>query len=208
MPPRLMGREADRSSAYGKREVAMDAVDDERLCRRTPVRRHWVKLADCAEPSGLARRHVRETLEGRVSPERVDDAVLVASELVGNAVRHTAGGPDCMCVEVYRNLAVLRVHDAGRDVSRVRARSADEGQDDLTDSGLGLLLVEELAAGWLVRPTAIGKEVVVLLLLDAGGLPEEDALPHVPTVRPPLAAELHQLHGSHGEFDGRKNAES
>lgn len=58
------------------------------------------------------------------------------------------------------------------------------------------------------RATAIGKEVVVLLLLDAGGLPQEDALPHPPTVRPPFAAELHQLDGSHAEFDGRKNAES
>ncbi|WP_329349951.1 ATP-binding protein [Streptomyces sp. NBC_01261] len=186
----------------------MDAVDEERLCRRTPLRRHWVKLADCAEPSGLARRHVREILEGCALPERVDDAVLVASELVGNAVRHTVGGPDCMCVEVYRNVAVLRVHDAGRDVSRVRARSAEEALDDLTDSGLGLLLVEELAAGWSVRPTAIGKEVVVFLPLDACGLPEQDALPHVPPVRPPLAAKLHQLDGSHGEFDGRENTES
>ncbi|GGX70408.1 ATP-binding protein [Streptomyces fructofermentans] len=76
-------------------------------------------------PSGLARRHVREFLEGRAAPERVDDAVLVTSELVGNALRHTADGPDCMCVEVYRDVAVLRVHDAGRDVSRVRARSAE-----------------------------------------------------------------------------------
>lgn len=186
----------------------MDAVDGERLCKRTPLRRHWVKLADCAEPSGLARRHVRETLEGYASPERVDDAVLIASELVGNAVRHTVGGPDCMCVEVYQNVAVLRVHDAGRDVSRVQARSAEEALDELTDSGLGLLLIEELAAGWSVRPTAIGKEVVVLLPLDACELPEQDAPPHVPPIRTHLAAELHQLDGSHGEFDGRENTES
>ncbi|WP_245238128.1 ATP-binding protein [Streptomyces roseochromogenus] len=184
----------------------MDAVDEERLCRRTPVRRHWVKLADCTEPSGLARRHVREFLDGRAAPERVDDAVLIASELVGNALRHTAGGPDCMCVEVYRNVAVLRVHDAGRDVSRVQARSPEESVDQLTGNGLGLLLVGELASAWSVRPTAIGKEVVVILALDAGGLPERDALPHIPTVRPPLTAELHQLDGGHGEFDSRKSA--
>jgi len=181
----------------------MDAVDEERLCRRTPVRRHWVKLADCTEPSGLARRHVREFLDGRTAPERVDDAVLIASELVGNALRHTAGGPDCMCVEVYRNVAVLRVHDAGRDVSMVRARSAAESVDELKGSGLGLLLVGELASAWSVRPTAIGKEVVVVLALDASGLPERDVPPHIPAVRPPLTAEFHQLDGGHGELDSR-----
>lgn len=188
----------------------MDAVDEERLCRRTPIRRHWVKLADCTEPSGLARRHVREFLEGRAAPERVDDAVLVASELVGNALRHTVGGPDCMCVEVYRDVAVLRVHDAGRDVSRVRARAAGASLDELTGSGLGLLLVGELASRWSVRPTAIGKEVVVVLPLDAGGygLPEREALPGIPEVRPPLAAELHQLDGGHRELDGREGVQS
>ncbi|WP_334537258.1 ATP-binding protein [Streptomyces stelliscabiei] len=185
----------------------MDAVDEERLCRRTPVRRHWVKLVDCTEPSGLARRHVRELLEGHAAPERVDDAVLLASELVGNALRHTAGGPDCMCVEVYRDVAVLRVHDAGRDVSRVRARSAEESVDQLTGSGLGLLLVGELASAWSARPTAIGKEVVVVLALDAGGLSERDPLPHIPAVRPSLTVELHQLDGGHGEFDGGESAE-
>ncbi|MGW3069759.1 ATP-binding protein [Streptomyces sp. NPDC001130] len=185
----------------------MDAVNEQRLYRRTLVRRHWVKLAGCAEPSSLARRHVRESLEGRTSPGRVDDAVLVVSEIVGNAVRHTASGPDCMCVEVYRDVAVLRVHDAGRDVSRVRAHSAEASVDELTGGGLGLVLVGELASGWSVRPTAIGKEVVVVLALDGDPLPEREVLPHVPEVRPPLTAELNQLHGKHGEFDGRKSAE-
>lgn len=186
----------------------MDAVDEEPLCRQTPVRRHWVKLADCAEPSGLARRHVHESLKGRASPERVDDAVLIASELVGNAVRHTAGGPDCMCVEIYRDIAVLRVHDAGRDVSKVQARPTQASRDELTGSGLGLLLVGALASEWSVRPTAIGKEVVVVFPLDARGLPERDALSHIPAVRPPLAPELHQLNGAHGEFNSGESTKT
>jgi anti-sigma regulatory factor (Ser/Thr protein kinase) len=181
----------------------MDAVDEERLCRRMPIWRHWVKLADCTEPSGLARRHVREFLDGRAEPERVDDAVLIASELVGNALRHTVGGPDRMCVEIYQDVAVLRVHDTGRDVSRVRARSAEEPVNELTGSGLGLLLVGELASAWSVRPTAIGKELVVILALSTGGLPERDVPPHIPAVRSPLAAEFHQLDGGDGEFDSR-----
>lgn len=185
----------------------MDAVDEECLCRRTPIGRHWVKLAGRAEPSSLARTHVRETLKDRTSRERVDDAVLVASELVGNAVRHTADGPDCMVVEVHRDVAVLRVHDAGRDVSSVRAQSAQVSPDDPTDNGLGLLLVEELASGWSVRQTAIGKEVVVVLPLNVGGLLEQDVLSHIPTVRPPLPAKVHQLEQDQTEFGGGKSPE-
>ncbi|MFD3988198.1 ATP-binding protein [Streptomyces sp. CB04723] len=181
----------------------MDAMDEEHLCRRTPVRHHWVKLADCTEPSGLARRHVREFLDGHAAPERVDDAVLIASELVGNALRHTAGGPDCMSVEVYRDVAVLRVHDAGRDVATVRARSAGESVDELKGSGLGLLIVSELASAWSVRATSIGKEVVAILVLEAGGLPEGDIPPHIPAVCPPFTAEFHQLDFGHGELDRR-----
>ncbi|GAQ57465.1 ATP-binding protein [Streptomyces acidiscabies] len=180
-------------------------MNEEPLCERAPVRRHWLNLAGRAEPSGLARRHVRQALAGRASPERVEDAVLVASELVGNTVRHTIGGPDCMCLEVYGNAAVLWVHDSGRDVSAVRTRSATASSDELTDSGLGLFLIEELTAGWLVRPTAIGKEVVVVLPLDAGGLPERDVLPYLPAVRPSLAAEFDQLDGGYGEFDSREH---
>ncbi|MEU8975913.1 ATP-binding protein [Streptomyces monashensis] len=206
VPPRLTHGEADRP-VLRKREVAMDVVDEQHLCGQTPVRRHWVKLAGYAAPSSLARRHVREVLEGRVSPERVDDGVLVASELVGNALRHTVSGPDCMCVEVYREAVVLRVHDAERDVPRVRARSAEMSQDELTGSGLGLLLVGELASAWWVLPTAIGKEVVVVFTLDIGELSERDVLPYIPAVRPPVTAELHQLDGRYREFDDWESAE-
>ncbi|MFM9446983.1 ATP-binding protein [Streptomyces acidiscabies] len=179
-------------------------MDEETPGGRAPVRRHWLNLAGCAEPSGLARRHVRRALAACASPERVEDAVLVVSELVGNTVRHTVGGPDCMCVEVYGNAAVLWVHDSGRDVSAVRTPSATTTSDELADSGLGLFLIEELTAGWLVRPTAIGKEVVVVLPLDAGGLSERNVLPYLPAVRPSLAAQFDQLDGGHGEFNRRE----
>lgn len=105
-----------------------------------------------------------------------------------------------------RNTAVLWVHDSGQNVSAVRPQSATASPDELTDSGLGLFLIEELTAGWLVRPTAIGKEAVVILPLDAGGLPEGEVFPYLPAVRPSLAAEFDQLDGGYGEFDGRERA--
>ncbi len=110
-----------------------------------------------------------------------------------------------MCVEVYGNAAVLWVHDSERDASVVQPRAATASPAELTDSGLGLFLIEELTAGWLVRPTAIGKEVVVVLPLDAGGLPKGEVFPYLPAVRPSLAAEFDQLDGRYGEFDRREH---
>jgi hypothetical protein len=40
-----------------------------------------------------------------------------------------------MWVEIYRDATALRVHDAGRDVSRVRARSVEESVDECPDMG-------------------------------------------------------------------------
>lgn len=161
-------RLVDPSGVYREREATVYAQDSEHISMRRPVRLRWVKLADCAEPSGLAREEVRQLLAGHAPATCVDDAVLVASELVGNAVRHTAGGPDCLFVEVYRDTAVLRVHDAGMDADRVKACPVAASLDEPPEGGLGLRLVEELTVEWFVRPTAIGKVVVAILALDGG----------------------------------------
>ncbi|WP_231626747.1 ATP-binding protein [Streptomyces apocyni] len=112
----------------------------------------------------LARDRVRGALTGCVSPSCVDDAVLVVSELVGNALWHTGGGPDCLVLEAYRDVVVLWVHDGGGDVDTVRTRT-DVGStaDLLAESGRGLLLVEALTARWYVQPTSLGKAVVAML---------------------------------------------
>ncbi|MGW7365597.1 ATP-binding protein [Streptomyces sp. NPDC054841] len=127
-----------------------------------------MQLTDCAEPSNLAREQVRQLLAGHAPATCVDDAVLVVSELVGNAVRHTADGPDCLFVEVHRDVVVLWVHDAGADADRVKARPAAASLDEPPEGGLGLRLVEELTVEWFVRPTATGKAVVAILALDGG----------------------------------------
>ncbi|MFD3926517.1 ATP-binding protein [Streptomyces sp. NPDC058614] len=133
------------------------------------LRQRWVNLAEAAEPLSFARAQVRQTLDGRASASAVDDAVLVASELVGNALRHTAVGPDCMNVEVYLGIAVLWVHDAGTDTECVRP-TEKTSNDDLLESGRGLHLVDRLTAKWFVKPTAIGKAVVAVVALDDRGV--------------------------------------
>lgn len=140
------------------------ATDMDRVGRQVPVRKNWVKLAEDAEPLCLAREEVRRTLNGHAPASCIDDSVLIASELVGNALRHTAGGPDCMAVEVYRDAVVLWVHDAGTDVDGVQARTDISGSV-LAEGGRGLLLVEALTADWYVQQTAIGKVVVAVVEL-------------------------------------------
>jgi anti-sigma regulatory factor (Ser/Thr protein kinase) len=91
----------------------------------------------------------------------VDDAVLVASELVGNAVRHTTGGPDCLTITVDGDQIVVSVHDPEPDDGRVHL--SETAADPLAESGRGLWLVQTLARRWYVETTAVGKAVVAVL---------------------------------------------
>ncbi|MDQ0778375.1 anti-sigma regulatory factor (Ser/Thr protein kinase) [Streptomyces aurantiacus] len=154
--PRVIDRERDKT-VYGS------DTDHDHAVARELVRRCWVNLAEEAEPLPHVRDQVRQTLDGHASASVVDDAVLVASELVGNAVRHTVTGPDCISVEVYRDVAVVSVHDADADADSVRPRK-DVSYDDL--GGRGLRIVDELTADWFARTTAIGKVVVAVVQLD------------------------------------------
>ncbi|GAA1672171.1 ATP-binding protein [Fodinicola feengrottensis] len=88
----------------------------------------------------LVRRSVRELMAGYVGIA-IDDAVLVAYELVSNALRH--GLPPCACrliaVDESRSLRI-EVDDASADTPRVRT-------PDLS-GGRGLFIVNQLASSW------------------------------------------------------------
>lgn len=120
---------------------------------------HWVALAGRCEPLASARDHARTVLAGVVPC--VDDAVLVVSELVGNAVRHTAAGPDCLTIEIDGDQVVVAVHDPEPDGGGVHL--SDTAADPLAESGRGLWLVQTLARRWYVETTAVGKAVVAVL---------------------------------------------
>ncbi|MDX3854213.1 ATP-binding protein [Streptomyces sp. AK02-01A] len=121
---------------------------------------HWVLLAGQAEPLAVARERVRDLLADVVSC--VDDAVLVTSELVGNAVRHTAAGPDRLTIEIDAHHVVVSVHDSEDDRGGVRPPALSD-RDPLAESGRGLRLVEMLTRRWYVEATATGKAVVAVL---------------------------------------------
>ncbi|MGW5689609.1 ATP-binding protein [Streptomyces asiaticus] len=126
-----------------------------------------MRLHDVDEPLLLVREQIREALGGRVPASRVDDALLVAVELVTNAMRHTGSGPSGMDLDVYESTAVLWVHDGGKDITAVRPRGAAAASSDLEEGGRGLHLVDALARRWFVWPTEGGKAVVAELDLMA-----------------------------------------
>jgi serine/threonine-protein kinase RsbW len=85
--------------------------------------------------------------------ERLDDAALVLSELVGNAVRHATGST--MEVRLRRTGDVLRI--AVHDRSPAHPAPRDAAADD--ESGRGMLIIDALSSRWGWEPRADGKVV-------------------------------------------------
>ncbi|MFH8407144.1 PAS domain S-box protein [Streptomyces sp. NPDC018019] len=89
-----------------------------------------------------------------------DTALLLASELVTNAVRH-ARGP--LTLRVWYSVRELGVEVSDGSTPRPRARLADNAEEN----GRGLMLVEALADAWGTRPGTVGKTVWFTLLTAA-----------------------------------------
>jgi PAS domain-containing protein len=99
--------------------------------------------------AGQARSHIRRRLAEWQLDELVTTTELLASELVGNVVRH-ARGPLRLRLVRSRSL-ICEVSDGSLTTPRIRrARDTDEG-------GRGLQLVAALSQRWGVRYTLDGK---------------------------------------------------
>jgi anti-sigma regulatory factor (Ser/Thr protein kinase) len=131
-------------------------------------------LAELVFP-GLARsvsvaRHCVRSVLTAAGHQNVDDALLVVSELVGNAVVHTvsglAGGLVTVDVrEIGQNMTRIDVIDQGASTAPQVCESGDTAS-----SGRGLRLVEETAVRWGVRDDSLGGRAVwaeVLTTVDA-----------------------------------------
>ncbi|MFJ4603862.1 ATP-binding SpoIIE family protein phosphatase [Streptomyces griseoluteus] len=108
-------------------------------------------LPEVPQAAGMARRHVREQLTEWGLDELTPTTELLASELVGNVVRHGRGpvrlrllrGSDLVC----------EVCDGSLTMPRVRhASETDEG-------GRGLQLIASLSQRWGTRYTRDGKAI-------------------------------------------------
>jgi anti-sigma regulatory factor (Ser/Thr protein kinase) len=107
--------------------------------------------------AALVRRLLTEELRrAGVSPATVDEVVLIASELVGNAVRHTPAPPSGL-LEVSWSLDDTGVTVGVVDASPTPPRPRTPTPQD--PHGRGLRIVDALADGWGVVPHPQGKQV-------------------------------------------------
>jgi serine phosphatase RsbU (regulator of sigma subunit)/anti-sigma regulatory factor (Ser/Thr protein kinase) len=107
------------------------------------------QLPEDPKAAGQARKHVRDQLSAWGLQELVMTTELLASELVGNVIRH-AKGPITLRLLRSRTL-ICEVTDRGLTMPRIRhAADTDEG-------GRGLQLVAALADRWGARCTDSGK---------------------------------------------------
>jgi anti-anti-sigma factor len=105
---------------------------------------------------GRARAELRQAIERRFGELETATAVLLASELVTNAVIHPAPGNDqpiAFRISAYPNRVLVEVIDSGPgfDPDRLpeRAPKPESG-------GRGLMVVDRLASRWGIRPSSEG----------------------------------------------------
>ncbi|MET9607086.1 ATP-binding protein [Streptomyces sp. NPDC006512] len=119
-------------------------------------------LAKHPESTHAARKYAREFVNYHVPgiPAGLrDDAVLIVSELVTNALRYGTEPGDFLRLVLDADPGRIRieVHDPSRRRPHPKAES-DERQ-----RGRGLFIIEALAAGWGVEDRPMGKAVWVEL---------------------------------------------
>ncbi|MFH9561199.1 ATP-binding protein [Streptomyces globisporus] len=134
------------------------------------VDHQFFAIATMDEPLAWARNTVRRLLHGQTDQDQIDDAVLVVTELLTNAIRH-AGGPVSLTLDRFEKGVTVSVTDRGRDIAALPAdvacplanspkQTAEEvGEGDLATNGRGLFLVGAFASGWGVEPARDGKVV-------------------------------------------------
>jgi anti-sigma regulatory factor (Ser/Thr protein kinase) len=127
-----------------------------------PYRSWQIILPSSAQSAGLARKVTRRVLASWLLAHFEETAVLLASELVGNVVRHarTGGRVLALRLEAVGTCLRIEVHDADPHPPRPRMPAG------LDESGFGFVLIDALAGKWGVHQTAMGK--IVWAELDTG----------------------------------------
>lgn len=150
------------------------------------------RAAATFEPAGrsvaTARGFVRDTLQGWGLADVIDDAVVLTSELVTNAVVHAGTTAEVFCLRDEEGVRIevadhypereLPMHDA--------ARGLYPGPD--REGGRGLLLCASLASHWGVDYSSTDKRVWFRLDLPERPVGMRSSGPELPDAALPLAA--------------------
>ena len=111
-----------------------------------------VHLPHEAISAGVARGHVRDLVGGWADEDRVQDALLLTTELVSNAILHGWPGVRLRARLVAEDRLRVEVYDTSPSLPRLRAAWAGGGR--------GLSIVDETADGWGVDPEPTGGKTV------------------------------------------------
>jgi PAS domain S-box-containing protein len=135
-----------------------------------------------------ARAFVRDTLQGWGYADVVDDAVVLTSELVTNAVIHAGTSADVLCLRTEEGVRV-EVADRypEREIPIQGSGQAFANSDQ--ENGRGLLLCAALASRWGVEYTPTFKQVWFQLELPQRPVGTRSAGPVLPTDLLPVADE-------------------
>ncbi|GHB17889.1 hypothetical protein GCM10010377_04460 [Streptomyces viridiviolaceus] len=148
------------------------------------------RAAASFEPVGRsvasARSFVRDTLQGWGYADIVDDAVVLTSELVTNAVVHAGTAADVVCLRTDEG---VRIEVADRYPERevpLQGSAVNMGSPD-REGGRGLQLCAALAGRWGVEYTPTHKNVWFQLALPERPVGTRTAGPSLPADLLPLA---------------------
>ncbi|MFI2411627.1 SpoIIE family protein phosphatase [Streptomyces sp. NPDC018947] len=148
------------------------------------------RAAASFEPVGRsvasARSFVRDTLQGWGHADVVDDAVVLTSELVTNAVVHAGTSADVVCL---RSDDGVRIEVADRYPERevpIQGSAVNMGSPD-REGGRGLQLCAALAGRWGVEYTPTHKNVWFQLALPDRPVGTRSAGPSLPAELLPVA---------------------
>ena len=123
-------------------------------------------LLNIPEQVGMARCLVRAALDYRRLGHYADDAEIIASELVTNAMQHVSPDPaekiGVNLVRVWNGEAVAVVVTDSSPIPPVRLKSTVG-----SDHGWGLQVVEALSVHWDWHPEDGGKAVYAILAKEA-----------------------------------------
>lgn len=146
-----------------------------------------IVMLSTPESVGLVRGQVRAALEYAGLGGYTDDAELIASELVSNAVRHGSTGQ-----EDKITVALIRVtNPSGVALIVIDSSPSPPVMRELTledEGGRGLRIVDALADSWDWRPKGKGKAVIAILANDG---PLNSVREHVPALRPTRRTAVH-----------------